>query len=154
MGTKPTTLHSGRRLAWLGLACLVVAAFWVLSGAGQEERAGAADQPPAGDAKDLPEKVALAEKQVAIKRAAVKIVDAQKGVAEAKVSIAKSSIESAKAALVAAEAEVQRLRKLVATGVVDTRTLNEADTRLVMAKAAVAEAEGKILLAEREVAVE
>ncbi len=141
MSLKPTTPNAGQRFARIGLACLAIVPHLAGSAAGQ------------GETKTAPER-ALAERQVAVKQAAVKIADAQKGVAEAKVLIAKASILASQAAVGRWEAEVKRTKQLQAQGVLDVQTAEETQLRLASAKASLAEAEAKLLLAERAVAVE
>jgi RNA polymerase sigma factor (sigma-70 family) len=105
-------------------------------------------------AKELQQKVALAEKQVDIKRAAVKIAEAQKRLAEAKLQIAKATVQTAIASVRHSEEQLLRMTKLAQDGTVSQAIVHQTEGHLMAAKASLREAEGSMLLAERQIDVE
>lgn len=131
----------------LSLTCVLFVAFAVPT--------AAQDKRPRGDkSKDLQEAVALAEAQVVIKRAAVKVADAQKRIADAKVRVIKTRIPAAEAMEALAKAQLQRMKRLAANATVSNEEVMEAEARLQSATIAKLEAEGKVLVGEAEVAFE
>jgi hypothetical protein len=154
MWSKRTTCNAGQPFAWIALACLAVVVLSAMPAAGQQERADASTPPPGSEARAQQQRLALAERQVAIKQAAVKIAEAQKSVAEAKVDTARAGTLEARTHVSRWESEAKRVAKLASANVVDASTVEETNAQLASAKASLATAEGKLLVAEREVAVE
>ncbi len=154
MWSKRTPCNAGQPFARIALACLAVGVLSAMPAAGQQERAEAAAPPPGSEARTQQQRLALAERQVAIKLAAVKIVEAQKSVAEAKVDTARAGTLEAGTHVSRWESEAKRVAKLASANVVDASTVDETNAQLASAKASLAAAEGKLLVAEREVSVE
>src|SRR5438477_3698724 len=69
-------------------------------------------------ANDLKDQAALAEKQVAIKRALVKVADVKKSNAEAKLKLLKSKVTTAEAAAATAKAKLEGVKDLRAKAVI------------------------------------
>jgi hypothetical protein len=110
---------------------------------------------PRGDAKpgpDIEDQVALAEKQLAIKRAAVKVAEVKVQIAVAKLSAVKAQVEGAKAAEAYAELQVKRMMALAGANAVSAEEVDAHRAKLEAAKADRAALQGK--LAEREAHVE
>jgi multidrug resistance efflux pump len=117
--------------------------------ASSQEKRPRGDQP-----KDLPDAVARAEAEVAIKRAAVKVADAQKRIAEAKLNVIKTRLPAAEAMEALAKDHVQRLKQLAAAASVANEEVRAAEARLQSAMAGRLEAQGNVLVGEAEVALE
>jgi RNA polymerase sigma factor (sigma-70 family) len=114
----------------------------------------AAAQLELGQFKDLPDLVALAEKDVAIKKAALKAALAQKAIADAKLKILRSKTTGAEAAERVAKAKLQRMQDLRNQGAVDERLVLEAEASYQAAQSARQEADAGIVLGDAEVALE
>jgi multidrug resistance efflux pump len=102
----------------------------------------------------LKDQVALAEKQVAVKRAALKVADAQKGIAEAKLKVQKTKIASAQTLVNLAKAVVERMRDLAKSAAVSEKMVREAETKMQSALDSVVEVEALTLVSAAEVTLE
>jgi RNA polymerase sigma factor (sigma-70 family) len=120
----------------------------------QEQRQVLLAQADADQPRDLADMVALAEKDVAIKRAAVKVANAQKIMAEAKVRILKSKALAAQAAEKGAKTKLDRVTILVAQKAVEPSLADEAQVKYLAALALRQESEDTIALGEAEVGLE
>jgi hypothetical protein len=107
-----------------------------------------------GPAADVRELAALAEQQVVIKRAAVKVADAQKGIAEAKLKVLLTKVDTAKGAEAAAKQKLQRIRELAESKGVSGELVAEAEASYQTAVLLRREAEGRIAVGEADVALE
>jgi hypothetical protein len=116
----------------------------------------AAGKPAEGDVSQgfRRSQVVLAEKQAAIKQAAVKVVEAQKAKAQASLANIKSQVAQAKAGESYAEMQVQRFNDLYKTAAIEERLLDEQRAKLEAAKAKRVAAEAQVAEAESQVAVE
>jgi hypothetical protein len=103
---------------------------------------------------ELQELAALAERQVATKRAAVKVADAQKGIAEAKLKVLKTKVDTAKAAETQEKAKLQRTKNLVDKAMAPGESLLEAEASYQAAALRRQEAEDRIGVGEADVALE
>jgi hypothetical protein len=103
---------------------------------------------------ELNDQVALAEKQVAIKRAAVKVADAQKKIAVAKLATLRAQVAEAQASESFAEKQVKRFEELVNQQAVTTQLIDERRTQWDAAKARRTAAEGKVAEGEAQVLLE
>jgi multidrug resistance efflux pump len=118
------------------------------------------DKPPAtGDVdnqqvKDIQNLVALAEKQVATRRALAKVAEAQMKIAEAKVTALKSKLTAAEAALSSADVELQRIKELADKAVASQVELARAEAARKAAIALRDEAQANIQVGEGEVKLE
>jgi hypothetical protein len=118
-----------------------------------------AKQPPAplpGDpiATDVRGQIALAEKQVAIKRAAVKVAEAQKKIVAARVASLRAEVAEALASESFSEKQVQRLEELVRQKAVSAEIVDERRAQWDAAKARRLATEGKVVEAEAQVLLE
>lgn len=114
-----------------------------------------AGKPVEGNAgQDLRDQAALAEKQTAIKRAAVKIVEAQKAKAQATLATVKAQVAQAKAVESHAEFQFKRFNDLFKSRSIEVSLLDEARAKLEAAKAKRAGAETQVAEAEGQVAIE
>jgi hypothetical protein len=110
---------------------------------------------PAGPtAGGLRDQVALAEHQVAIKRAAVKVAEAQKAAALATLVALKAQVAEGQAAEALAAKQVERFESLVKTNSVEQGLVDERRAQWEAAKARRAEAEGKVGACEAQVRLE
>jgi hypothetical protein len=112
---------------------------------------------PRGEAKpglELDEQVSLADKQVAIKRAAVKVAEVQVQIAAAKVSSAKAQLGAAKASEAYAEQQMKRFAALAGSNAIPAELLDEQRAKLDAAKAHRAAVEGKFAESEGQVVLE
>jgi hypothetical protein len=115
----------------------------------------AAVKPAAGNAaQDLHDDVALAEKQVAIKRAAVKVFEAQEKVATDKLATMKSLVVEAQSFESYHEKQVKRLEELAKVNSVEERIVDERRAQWEAVKARRATAERNVSEWEGQVAVE
>jgi len=153
MGMSLTTAGARARLRLLGVACVVLAAI-PLPSAVPQERPDADAGPRAGQNQDLKDMVALQEKQVAIKRAVVRVADAQKNIAVAKLKVLKTKVSAAAASEALAKTKMQRFKQLVNEGSVGVELLNEAEISLRSASGLRQEAEDAVLVGEAEVHLE
>lgn len=140
-------------LAGLALLCLAVAGLSFGPAVGQEDApATAVIRAQARADQALQATIALEEKQVAVKRAAVKVADAQKQLAEARLKVLRTRVSAAQAA------EANEKRKLEVSerlGVAVTQgDLEEARARYVAATLLRQEAEETLAVGEAEVALE
>jgi hypothetical protein len=103
---------------------------------------------------ELQESAALAERQVATKRAAVKVADAQKGIAEAKLKVLKTKVDTAKAAETQEKAKLQRTKNLVDAKMAPVESLLEAEASYQAAALRRQEAEDRVAVGEADVALE
>jgi hypothetical protein len=103
---------------------------------------------------DLRDHVALAENQLAIKRAAVKVAEAQKKMAIAKLTSARALVAKAQAAESLAEKQLKRFEELVKLNAVTADLADERRAHWEAAKARRTTADGKVLEAEAHVALE
>jgi hypothetical protein len=103
---------------------------------------------------ELREAAALAEQQVAVKRAAVKVADAQKGIAEAKLKALKTKVDTAKASEDLAKAKLQRIKELVDSKAAAVELVIEAEAGYQTAALLRREAEDRIAVGEADVALE
>jgi hypothetical protein len=116
--------------------------------------AGTVPLPAGPTAAGLRDQVALAEHQVVIKRATVKVAEAQKAVAVATLVALKAQVAEGQAAEAFAAKQVQRLEDLVKQGTVEQRLVEERRAQWEAAKARRAEAEGKVGACEAQVRLE
>jgi membrane fusion protein (multidrug efflux system) len=140
-------------LALPGLFCLFLAASFLPAGA-EEPRPGVEARPRADQVRELQDLIALAEKQVATKRAGVKVAEAQKRIADARLKSRKTKVAAAQAAETAAKAKRQRFKELVAAAAVPAQIAEEAEASFLAATAHRQECEENVLVAEGEVALE
>jgi hypothetical protein len=105
-------------------------------------------------AQDLHDDVALAEKQVAIKRAAVKVVEAQEKVATDKLATMKSLVVEARSFESYHEKQVKRLEELAKVNSVEERVVDERRAQWEAVKARRVTAERNVSEWESQVAVE
>ncbi len=153
----------------LTLSIAVAATGWGFTQAGAPVQVGtraaaattapAAAQAPAaqvdgGPVKELPDLVALAEKDVAIKKAALKAALAQKAIAEAKIKLLRSKGAGAEALVRVAKARLERFRDLQKQKAVEDRIVDEAEANYQSTVSARQEAEAAIQLGEAEIALE
>lgn len=103
---------------------------------------------------ELNDQVALAEKQVAIKRAAVKVAEAQKKMAVAKIASLRAQVVEAQASESFAEKQVKRFEELVNQQAVTSALVDERRTQWAAAKARRTAAEGKVVESEAQVLLE
>jgi hypothetical protein len=103
---------------------------------------------------ELSDQVALAEKQVAIKRAVVKVVEAQKKIAGAKFASLRAQVAEALASEAFAEKQVNRFEDLVKQQAVPTALVDERRTQWDAAKARRTAAENKVVESEAQVLLE
>jgi hypothetical protein len=124
-------------------------------------KARLSNQPARGNAsRDLEDEIALAEKQVGIKQAAVLVAEAQKKMALAKFRSVQAQYTETEAAERFAEAQAKRMDQLVAANAVSQEIVVEQRAKVETAKARktaaaglVQEAEGQIVLEEARVAL-
>jgi hypothetical protein len=121
---------------------------------GQETRPRPVPEASGEQARDVRELAALAEQQVAVKRAAVKVVDAQKNIAEAKLKTLKTKAAAAKSSEDLAKAKLQRFKELADSKAVSVELVIEAEASYQTAVLLRHEAEDKIAVGEAEVALE
>ena len=105
-------------------------------------------------AQELRDQAALAEKQVAIKRALVIVADVQKMKAVAKMATMKSLVVEARAREAFREMQVRRMEELASNKVVEANLVEESRVRRDAAKAQRITAEGNVAEAESQVALE
>jgi RNA polymerase sigma factor (sigma-70 family) len=103
---------------------------------------------------EITELVALAEKDVAIKKAELKVALAHKTVVEARLKTLAGKLRAADAVEKESRNRLDRLKKLQETGAVDQSTLGEALVAHAKAVAERQEAEAQIITGEAEVALE
>ena len=127
----------------------VLCASAMVSTNAQPAQAPGAEQPG-----DLPELVALAEKDVAIKRAAVRVAKAQIAVAEAKLKILVGKAKAAQAAEQLVKDELQRFKKLYEEGALALATLRELERSYQSRAAQRGEFDEALPLGEAEVELE
>lgn len=122
----------------------------------ERAKSKAAAKPTEGEASQGSRRgqVVLAEKQVAIKQAAVKVVEAQKAKAQASLAAIKGHVAQAKAAESYAEMQLQRISDLFKTQAIEERVLDEQRAKLEAAKTKCAAVEAQVTEAENQVAVE
>jgi RNA polymerase sigma factor (sigma-70 family) len=105
-----------------------------------------------GEPRDLKDLAALAEKQVAIKRAGVKVAEAQMKIAEAKLKALKAKVVAAEATVAAAKKRLERYKN-AGTGVGQSE-IDDAETAYRTAVAALEEAQSGIQVGEGTVLLE
>jgi multidrug resistance efflux pump len=120
----------------------------------QEKRKGREAQADTAPPMSLAELVALAEKDVAIKRAEVKVADAKKIIAQAKLRILKSKTAAAQASEAYAKLKLDRFKKLLDTRAISQEVIDEAEANYRAASARRQESENSIALGEAEVLLE
>jgi hypothetical protein len=98
--------------------------------------------------------LALAEKQLAIKRATVKVAEAQKKMAMAKLTSIRAEVAEAQAAESFAEKQVKRFEELANQQAITTALIDEHRTRWEVATARRKAAEGKVAECEAQVLLE
>jgi predicted ATPase len=103
-------------------ACLVASSVYVVA---QEKPAVGDSQVDAERARELQSQVALTEKQVAIKRAAVKVAEAQKRIVVAQLAAARAQVAEAQAAESFSEKQYQRIVAMVKEGAVTAEAADE-----------------------------
>jgi hypothetical protein len=121
------------------------------------ERARAQEKGQSGKTKRAeatPDNEALAEKQVAIKRAAVKVAEAQVKVAVAKLKAANAQLADAQSNERLAEQRFKRFQDLAKSGAVAAELLEEQATKCDAAKNRKTALEGSVAEAEANVLVE
>ncbi len=109
---------------------------------------GSAENQPLKELQDL---VAIAEKQLATKRAVVKVAECRMKIAEAKLKALGSKLTAAQAALSSADAELQRVKKLASKELVSDTELTKAEAARKAASALRDEAEANVEVGEEEV---
>lgn len=110
---------------------------------------------PVGQAPDTSvDAVALAQSQVAVKQAAVKVADVQRKTAVARLSVTKGELAETQAWERFREKQLKRMQDLFSTGTIVERLVDEVRARWEAAKAKRTFAEGKILECESQVALE
>jgi hypothetical protein len=113
-----------------------------------------AAKPVEGSAsQDVRDQAALAEKQAAIKRAAVRVIEAQKAKSQAGVTTLKAQLTQAKAAKSLAETQFERLKRLFDARSIEEGVLNEQRSKLestnarwLAAISQIEEAEGQVFI--------
>lgn len=121
----------------------------------EQARGKGAARPPEGHtAGDIQDQVALAEKQVAIKRAALKVAQAQKQKAVAELNTLKAQLVEASAAATLAEKQVKRLEDRRNQNAVAEHVVDEGVAKRDASRARLLTAEGKAKEGESQVAVE
>jgi multidrug resistance efflux pump len=140
------------RSAWLRASAgtlgvlLVASAVYVFA---QEKRV-----PESAAARDLRDQVALAEAQVAIKRAAVKVAVFQKKIAAAKVASARALVAEAQANEAFTEKQYKRFLELVKARAVAAEEVNEHRLKWEVARARRVAAESEVVQLELQVGAE
>jgi hypothetical protein len=121
----------------------------------ERAKAKAAVKPArANAAQELQDQVALAEKHVAIKRAAVKIAELQKKTVAAKLATSKSLVVETRNFELYREKQHKRIQELSQQGVVEERLVEESRIQWEAAKARRVTAEGSVSECESQVALE
>jgi hypothetical protein len=143
-----------RTFVWLSLPSLALVLLAFGPAAAQQKRQVPEVQANTDQSMTLAEMVALMEKEVAIKRASLKVADAQKNIAEAKLKILKSKVVAAQASEKHAKLKLERMKKLFQDGSIDQRLIDEAQAAYQAAAALRQEREETISLGEAEVALE
>ncbi len=108
----------------------------------------------AAPTQDLKEQTALAEAQVAIKKAAVKMAEVSKDIAETRIAALKAQVAAAKAREEYTKKKWLRFKALLKEMAVTPEIVDEAEAEFQSAQAARQESEVKLLIAEKEVALE
>jgi hypothetical protein len=103
---------------------------------------------------DLRDQAALAEKQAAVKRAAVRVGEAEKTRAEARLAAIKAQVAQAKAGEAYSELQLVRSSELFKTKAIDAGLLDEQRAKLDAARAKRLEADSQVVEAESQVAIE
>jgi hypothetical protein len=112
------------------------------------------NKPAARPAPEGQGQVALAEKQVAIKRAAVKVAEGQYRIALAKLTAIKASVSEAQAAEAFAEKQLKRFEALLAQNTIPTQIVDEHRAQFEAARSRRVAAEGSVQEGEALVQVE
>jgi multidrug resistance efflux pump len=133
----------------LGMFPLASAAYVVA----QEKPAASDSKADADRVRELQDQVALTEKQIAIKRAAVKVAEAQKRIAIAKLASVRAQVMDAQATESFSEKQYKRLEQLVKQGAVTTEVADERRAQWEVAKARRTAAEGEVSQHELQVAL-
>jgi RNA polymerase sigma factor (sigma-70 family) len=115
-------------------------------GISQAETPACGEQP-----KDLKAKIALAEKQLAVKQAALKVAEIQKTIAQAKLKALKVEVQATQAAQELAKAQLERLQKLANQGAVGVEELDAGKAKYLSATAHRQKAEANLVVGEVEV---
>ncbi len=110
-------------------------------------------QPP-GQTLPLKAQAALAEKQVAIKRTAVKIADVYRVIAEAKLKALKARADAARAQVAIAKLHLENTEQLQKQAIVSAREVQEFRAKLNVASAAAVDAESQVEVGAAEVLLE
>jgi hypothetical protein len=118
-----------------------------------KEKAGAASSSVKVE-QSAPDQVALAEAQLAIKKAALVVAEAQVVRTRAKLSTAKAQVLEAAAAQSLAEKQRKRIDELAKNGAIDVALVDEHQAKLEAARARRAQAEGVVAESQTEVALE
>ena len=103
---------------------------------------------------ELPDKVALAEKEVAIKQAGLKVAEAQKKIALARLASVKAQLAESLAAESLAEKQIKRFEDLAKQQAIGAELVDERRTQWDAAKARRTAAEGKVVEFEAAVLLE
>jgi hypothetical protein len=103
---------------------------------------------------EISELVALAEKDVQIKKAELKVAKAHKSVVEARLKTLASKLRAAEATDKESMLRLERMKKLQELNAIDLSTVGEAEINHLKAVAARQEAETQIVIGEAEVTLE
>jgi hypothetical protein len=140
-----TNSKSGAWLWFVGFVVLVLMEALSLPAAAQSGGDGA---------KTLKEKTAQAEKQVAVKRVALKVAEAQMAIAQARLQALKVDVTAAKAAEEYTKAKLQRMKELFAKKAVPEELVHEAELNHQAKVAARQKAEATVKIGEAEVTLQ